>query len=111
MEVLVGVGHKLAISGLQLAARDFTNHGFVAAAVFDQIGNGANFQAVLGSKQLQIGQTGHGAIVFHDFANHSRGGATSHTGQVATCFGVACAHQHAAFYRLQRENVARLYQV
>jgi hypothetical protein len=59
----------------------------------------------------KVGQAGHGAVVFHDLADHGSRGATGHGGQIATGFGVACAHQHAAVHGLQRENVAGLHQV
>ena len=64
---------------------------------------------MLSGKQLQIGQTGHGTVVFHDLANHGAGGATGHRRQVATGFGMARTHQHAAIHRLQGENMAGLH--
>ena len=102
---------EFAKSGVQRPGTQLFHHGFGAAAVLDQVGNGADFQAVFGRKQLQIGQTGHGAVVFHDFADDGSRGAASHASQVATGFGVAGAHQHAAVNGLQGEDVARLHQV
>ena len=87
------------------------HQAFGAAAVLDQIGNGADLQAVFGSKQLEVGQPGHGAVVLHDFADHGAGVAAGHGRQVATRFGVAGAHENAAFNRLKRENVTGLHQV
>ena len=87
------------------------DQAFGAAAVLDQIGNGANFQSMLGSKQLQVGQARHGAIVFHDLANHRAGRAACHGGQITARLGMASTHQHAAVYRLQRKDVAGLHQV
>jgi hypothetical protein len=52
------------------AAANAFNQRLVAAAVLDQVGDGADLQAVLGGKNLQIGQAGHGAVIIHDFANH-----------------------------------------
>ena len=83
----------------------------VLAAPGDQVGDGADLEAMLGRKQLQIGQAGHGAVVLHDLADHRCGAAACHGGQVATGFSMACAHQHAAVHRLQREDVAGLDQV
>ena len=105
------MGLKNAVGGLQSAAADFADQGFGFAAVLDQVGDGANLQAMLGCKQLQIGQAGHGAVVLHDFADHAAGVATGHAGQVATRFGVAGAHQHAAIHRLQGKHMAGLNQV
>ena len=62
-------------------------------------------------KQQQVGQTGHGAVVVHDLADHGGGRATGHAGEVTTGFGVTGTHQYAAVNRLQRKDVAGLYQV
>ena len=83
----------------------------MAAAVLDQVGDGADFQTVFFGKNQQVGQPGHGAIVLHDLADHRGGGATGHGGQIATGFGVTGAHQHAAVNRLQRKDMAGLHQV
>ena len=109
--LLKGMGLKHTVGRVQGAATDFADQCLRFAAVFDQVGDGANFQAMLGCKQLQIGQAGHGAVVLHDFANHAAGVATGHAGQVASGFGVARAHQHAAIHRLQGKHMAGLHQV
>ena len=93
------------------ARADLLDQRFVAAAVLDQVGDGADLQAVLGGEQLQVGQARHGAVVVHDLADHRGGRAAGHGGQVAAGFGMAGAHQHAAVDRLQREDVAGLHQV
>jgi len=59
----------------------------------------------------QLGQTGHRAVVVHDFADDRGGLQASHAGQVATGFGVAGTNQHAAFAGGDRENVAGLHDV
>ena len=79
--------------------------------MLDQVGDGADLQAVLGGEQLQVGQARHGAVVLHDLADHGGGRSAGHRGQVAAGFGMAGAHQHAAVDRLQREDVAGLDQV
>ena len=96
---------------LQGAGADFFNQRFVPAAVFDQIGNGANLQAMRLCKDQQVGQACHGAVVVHDLADHRGRRTSGHGRQVATGFGVAGAHQHAAVHRLQREDMAGLHQV
>ena len=109
--VLEGMGGEFAI-GSQKGAAAFALHQRIdAAAVRNQVGDGANFEAVFGGKQLQIGQARHGAVVFHDLADHRSWRATRHGGQVAAGFGVAGAHQYPAVHRLQGEDVAGLHQV
>ena len=46
---------ELAKGGVERAGAEFFNQGFGAAAVFNQVGNGADLQTVLGGKDLQIG--------------------------------------------------------
>jgi hypothetical protein len=79
--------------------------------VVDQVGNGADLQAMFGGKELQVGQARHGAVILHDLADHGAGGAARHGGQVAARFGVAGTNQHTAVRRLQREDMAGLNQV
>ena len=83
----------------------------MAAAVLDQVGNGADLQAMDRGKFQQIRQAGHGAVVLHDLADHRCRRAAGHGGQIAAGFGVAGAHEHAAVNRLQRKDVAGLHQV
>jgi len=77
--------------------------------VLDQVGDGADFQAMFGREQLQIGQARHRAVVFHDLTDHGGRAAAGHGSQVAARFGVTRAHQHPAIDRLQREDVAGLH--
>ena len=102
---------EFAKGRLQRTVTYFFKQRLGAAAVFDQIGNGANFQAMRGGKHLQIRQARHGAVVIHDLANHPRRRAASHRRQVAARFGMAGAHQHTAINGLQRKDVAGLHQV
>ena len=71
--VFVGVGGELAVCGVHVARADFVHQRFSAAAVGNQVCDGANLQAVFSGEDLQIRQTCHRAIVFHDFTNHGRG--------------------------------------
>ena len=64
------MGCEFTVCSLQHTRSDFFNQRLGAIAVFNEVGNGANFEAVLCCKNLQVGQARHGAIVFHDFANH-----------------------------------------
>ncbi len=109
--VAEGVGDEFAGGRLQRAGAHLLHQRFVAAAVLDEVGDGADLQAVLGGELLQVGQAGHGAVVLHDLADDGGRAAAGHGGQVAAGFGVAGAHEHAAIDRLQREDVAGLHQV
>ena len=105
------VGGEFTCSGLDGAGAHFFDQRLGAAAVFDQVGNGADLQVVLRGKNLQVWQAGHGSVFVHHFANDGRRAAARHGGQVAARFGVARAHQHSAVHRLQREDMAGLHQV
>ena len=109
--VAVGVGDELSMHGAQRPRGDLLDQRFGATAVLDQVGDGADLQAVLGGKLLQVGQARHGAVVLHDLADHGGRRAAGHGGQVATGFGMAGAHQHAAIDGLQRKDVTGLHQI
>ena len=98
--VAKSAGRKAAVGGFQWAFAQFSNERLGAAAVLNQVGDGANFEAVDVGKLHKVGQAGHGAVVLHDFANHGRGRTTRHLSQVATRLGVASPHQHTTIYRL-----------
>jgi len=102
---------ELAVRRAQRPFTDALDQRFVAAAVLDQVRDGADLQAVLLGEHLQVRQAGHGAVVVHDLADHRGRRQARHARQVAAGFGVAGAHQHAAVLGLQREDVARLHQV
>ena len=105
------VAFKVALRGGQAATAHALNQGFIAAAVFDQIGNRADFQAVFARKNFQVGQARHAAVVVHDFADHRGRRQARHHRQITARFGVPCAHEHAAVLGLKWKNMARLHQV
>ena len=86
------MGCEFAVCSLQYTRADFFYQRLGTTSVFNEVGNGANFEAVLCCKNLQIWKPCHGAIVFHDFANHRRWAAASHGAQVATSFCMTGAH-------------------
>ena len=87
-------------------------HGFLRLqAVADQVGNGADFQAVSGRKGLQIGAACHRAIFAHHLDQHGRRLQPGQAGQVAPCFGMSGTGEHAARLRGQRKYVTGLVQV
>ena len=102
---------ELAKGGVQRPCAHLLHQAFSAAAVFNQVGNGADLQAMLGRKQLQVRQAGHRAVILHDFADDGGRCATGHGRQIAARFGVAGAHQHATFHGLQGKDVPGLDQV
>ncbi len=79
---------------------------FGAFAVSQQIGDGDDFQAVFGSEDFQIRQTGHFAVIIDDFADHAGRLETGQFRQINGGFGVALAFEHAAVLGNQREDVA-----
>ena len=76
-------------------------------AVVDQVGNGADLDAVLGRESFQFRATGHGAIVVHHFADHSAWLEPGHARQITGGFSVAGAGQGATGLSHQREDMAR----
>ena len=75
-------------------------HGFHqplrGAAVGDKVGDGAELEIMALRVGHQIRQTGHGAVVVHDFADHAGGGQPGQTGDVHCGFRMAGADQRAA---------------
>ena len=55
--------------------RLFAENEFLrAAAVFDELGDGAGFEAVALLIVAELADAGHRAVVVHDFTNHRRAG-------------------------------------
>jgi hypothetical protein len=109
--VLERVRHEFTGRRAQGTATHVFHQRFNPATVVDQISDGADFETMLGRKNLQVWQARHGAVVFHDLANHGSWQTTRHRRQIAAGLGVPGAHQDTAFDRLQREHMARLNQI
>src|SRR5579875_950285 len=75
-------------------------------AIANQIGDGEQFQIVTTTKFDELRNAGHGAVVVHDFANHSGGLEAGDAREVHGGFRLAGANQNAAAARPQRKNVA-----
>ncbi len=105
---LVAVGHQLERTefGLQLLLVDTLDGVLVEQAVVDQIGDGADLEAVLLGEGFEFVAPGHGAVVVHHLADHPALGETGHARQVAGGLGVAGTRQHAAGLGHQRKHVA-----
>ena len=80
-------------------------------AVADQVGHRDHLQVVADAEFHQLGHARHGAVVVHDFADDAGGREAGQAGQIHGGFGLAGAHQDAAFARAQGENVAGAGQV
>ena len=79
----------------------------VFAAIGDEIGDGADLQAVQLRERHEIGHARHRAVVVHDLADHAGRIEPGEPRDIDGGFGVAGAHQRAAVARDQRKDVAR----
>ena len=102
---------EIAVVGRQFDGLDALDQFLPRAPVFDQVGDGADFQAMFFGELQQLRQARHRAVVVHDFAEDADGPAAGERGQVHRRLGVAGALEHAARTRAQRKHVARLHQV
>src|SRR5690606_19254880 len=64
--IQVGAQFEGTEVGVDLAHGGALDGFFVGDAVVDQVGDGADFEAVLFGEDLQVGTAGHGAVVIHD---------------------------------------------
>ncbi len=86
-------------------------HEFLgAAAVLDELSDGAGFESVLFLVRTEFTDAGHGAVIVHDFTNDTCGWKPSEGCEIDGCLSVPRATQGAAGHRLERENVARLHE-
>ena len=106
-----GMGCELTKCGVQNTAADFFNQRFMAAAVFNQRSNRADFEAMFSCKNQQVRQPRHGAVVVHDLANNRSGRTVRHCCQIATRLSVTSPHQYAAINGLQRKDMTGLNQI
>ena len=109
--VAEGVAFEGALRRVQHTHPGALDQRLVAAAVADKVGDRADLQAMLAREDFQVRQARHRAVVLHHLADHCSRLQPGHARQVAACFGMAGAHQHAAVLCLQREDVAGLHQV
>ena len=100
-----------AVVGRQLHALLQLDELFAAAAVFDEIEDGAELELVLLLEREQVGQPRHGAVVLDDFAEHAGGIEARQAREVDRGLGVAAALEHAARLGAQRKDVAGLDEV
>ena len=79
-----------------------------AAAVLDQVGDGAQLEAVLGAELHEIGHARHRPVGLHDLADHARRAHAGEPREIDRGLGLAGALEHAAGARAQREDVTGL---
>ena len=106
----VGVDPHLpgaAVLGGDGLDRRLAHQVVVAAAVGDQVGDGADLQPVALGDGDEVGQARHRAVLVHDLADHARGVEPGEPGDVDGRLGMPGAHQDAAVAGAQREDVAR----
>ena len=110
---LVAVDHELHRPGQggDGTAADALDHRLVRRAVVDEVGDGAELQAMLARERHQVRQPRHAAVVVHDLAQHRGRIQARQASQIAAGLGVSGAHQHAAVVRDQREHVTGLHHV
>ncbi len=102
---------KRAELRFDLGLADDLDRLFGPQAILDEIGDRADLQAVAPRELDQVVATGHRAVVVQDLDDDGGRLEPRETREVAACFRVPGARQHAARLRHQRKNVARLAQV
>ncbi len=103
VEIAVLGGHE---DGL-IAGDEF----FGAAAVFDELGDGAGFEVVFLLVGAEFADACHGAVVVHDFADDADGREVGEGDEVDGGLGVAGAAEDATGHGLEGEDVAWFYEV
>jgi hypothetical protein len=97
-----------AVIGGQFDALLELDELFAAAAMLDEIEDGAELELVLFLEFEEIGQARHGAVVLDDLAEDAGGIEACKTCEVDRGFGVAAALENAAGFGAKRKNVAGL---
>ena len=73
---------------------------FRAAAVFDELGDGAGLESVAFLIVAELADAGHGAVVVDDLTDHRGFGQAGEAGEIERGLGVAGAAQHAIGHAL-----------
>ncbi len=114
-EVVAGIGGDAVEVAVEFAEVGGEFDGFLAedeffgaAAVFDELGDGAGFEVVALLVCAELADACHGSVVVHDFADDAGGGEFGEGCEVDGGFGVSGAAEDAAGHGLEREDVAGL---
>ncbi len=102
----VGNQAKLSVLCVNQSLAHAVHIALVLHAIANQLRYRQQLQAVDLAEFDQIGHARHGPVVAHDFADNAGGHQSRHSGQVYRRFSLSGAHQHSAFARPQREDVA-----
>jgi hypothetical protein len=94
------------MSGWQLQGQFAVDEPFALAAEFDEVLDGAQFDAVLATKGSEVREPGHVAVGGQNLANNGRFLETRQSGQIDTSFGVSRPNEYAAIAGPQAGDVA-----
>ena len=97
-----------AATGVNGTIADALDQPLVLRAIVDEVGDRADFQAMLLGERDQVGQSRHRTVVAQDLADHRRRREPGQRGEIAASLGVTGAHEHAAFLRHDRKNMTGL---
>ena len=102
---------EFAVHGLHRRHADPFDQRLVCAAVADQIGDGADFQAMRATEFNEVRQSCHRAVIVHDLADDRCRLEARKRRHIATRLGVAGSYQYAPLLGPQRKHMAGLNQV
>ena len=92
----VGVSGPLAVLRGDTGRTEVLDQLLMASTVANQVGDGDELQPVLGGENLQVGQSGHGAVIVDDLAQHPHRLPVGQGTQVDSSLGVSSTLEHAA---------------
>ncbi len=92
--------------GIDIEARHALDQRFLALAIGDEIGDRDLLEVMLFGKGGDLRAAHDRAVVIDQFADHADRRQAGELAEIDGGFGVAGAHEHAAFARHQRENMA-----
>ncbi len=95
-----------AMAALELRLERTLDDPVVAPAIGDEIGDGADLEAVELGELHQVGAPRHGAVVVHDLADHAGGVEAGEPCDVDRRLGVAGADENAAVAGHQGKDMA-----
>ena len=107
----IEVKGEIAVIGWEVHDLDPFDQFFAGAAILDEIGDRADFEAILFGEFQKLRQACHGAVLAHDFANDADWTTPSEFHEVDGRLGVAGALEHASRPRAQGKDMPGLNKV
>ncbi len=98
---------KFAEGGADMSGGIPLDQLFGLHAIADEVGHRDHFEAVLPAELGELRHARHGAVLVHDFANHTAGRKAREPRQIDSRFGLSRANEYAAWPGTQREHVSR----